>query len=104
MATNRTSRAPVASSEMPAVPLTIEGYSALHQMMRVRWSAWRQLSAPEKNEISQEAAKLMGEWEQGTSGQSALYSLIGHKGDLMLVHFRNSFDDLNRAELKLAQL
>lgn len=104
MNTNRTSRPQVASSEMPPVPLTIEGYSVLHQMMRFRWPAWRQLGAPEKNEIAQEAAKVLGEWEEGTSGQSALYSLIGHKGDLMLVHFRNSFDDLNRAEMKLAQL
>jgi chlorite dismutase len=42
--------------------------------------------------------------EQDSQGQSAFYSLIGHKGDLMLVHFRESFDDLNRAELQLAQL
>jgi len=33
-----------------------------------------------------------------------LYSLLGHKGDLMLVHFRQSFDELNQAELQLAQL
>ena len=32
------------SDEIPAVPLTIEGYSVLHQMMRVRWAAWRQLA------------------------------------------------------------
>jgi len=36
--------------------------------------------------------------EQNSSGQSALFSLIGHKGDLMLVHFRESFDELNRAD------
>ena len=35
---------------------------------------------------------------------SAVFSLLGHKGDLMLVHFRESFDQLNRAELQLAQL
>ena len=27
--------------------------------------------------------------------------MLGHKGDLMLVHFRDSFDDLNQAELQL---
>ena len=36
------------SDEIPAVPLTIEGYSVLHQMMRVRWAAWRQLAAADK--------------------------------------------------------
>ena len=32
------------------------------------------------------------------------FSLLGHKGDLMLIHFRNSFDDLNQAELDLSEL
>ncbi len=35
------------------------------------------------------------------AGQFAAYSMLGHKGDLMLVHFRDSFDDLNQAELTL---
>ena len=26
--------------------------------------------------------------------------MLGHKGDLMLIHFRNSFDELNQAELE----
>jgi hydrogen peroxide-dependent heme synthase len=30
--------------------------------------------------------------------------MLGHKGDLMLVHFRKSFDELNQAELCLARL
>src|SRR5207253_845667 len=42
--------------------------------------------------------------EQNASGQSALYSLLGHKGDLMFVHFRPTFDELNRAEMQLAKL
>ena len=104
MTATRTVRPQNATAEIPAVPLTIEGYSVLHQMMRLRWSAWRGLDRAKKTEIVQEANRLLGEWEQGKTGQSALYSLIGHKGDLMLVHFRNSFDDLNRIEMQLAQL
>jgi peroxiredoxin len=92
------------SDEIPAVPLTIEGYSVLHQMMRVRWAAWRQLGEAEKAAIADEAASVLGGMEQNTGGQSALFSLLGHKGDLMLVHFRRSFDELNLAELQLAQL
>ena len=42
--------------------------------------------------------------EKKSGGGSALFSLIGHKGDLLLVHFRNSFADLNQAELTLAGL
>jgi len=87
----------VVSDEIPAVPLTIEGYSVLHQMMRVRWAAWRQLDAAEKAAIVDEAAAVLGRMEQNSGGQSAVFSLLGHKGDLMLVHFRRSFDELNLA-------
>jgi hydrogen peroxide-dependent heme synthase len=93
-----------ASSELPAVPLTAEGYSVLHQMMRFRWTAWRELPIAARSSITHEAATVLGEMEKSSRGQSALYSLIGHKGDLMLVHFRDSFADLNQAELKLAGL
>jgi len=95
---------PQAATEVPAVPLTTEGYSVLHQMMRLRRSAWRSAPATEQAAIAQEASASLAEMEKNTSGQTALYSLIGHKGDLMLIHFRESFADLNRAELKLANL
>jgi chlorite dismutase len=93
-----------ASAEIPAVPLTTEGYSVLHQMMRFRWTAWRALPEATRSAIAQEATTVLGEMEKNANGQSALFSLIGHKGDLMLVHFRNSFAELNQTELKLAGL
>jgi hydrogen peroxide-dependent heme synthase len=95
---------PQAVTEVPAVPLTTEGYSVLHQMMRFRRSAWRVLPAAEKTAIAKEASDALGAMEKGTHGQSALFSLIGHKGDLMLIHFRESFAALNQAELALANL
>jgi hydrogen peroxide-dependent heme synthase len=104
MSSTRAVRPQAVSTETPPVPLTIEGYSVLHQMMRVRWPAWRELSAAQKDEIVNEASAALAKMEQNASGQSGLYSLLGHKGDLMLVHFRQSFDELNQAELQLAQL
>ena len=41
--------------------------------------------------------------ELNHTGQSAVFSLLGHKGDLIIVHFRRSFDELNQAELDLAR-
>jgi len=102
--TNPAARSQLTSAEIPAVPLTTEGYSVLHQMMRFRWTAWHALPESTRSSIAQEAASVLGEMEKNAGGQSALFSLIGHKGDLMLVHFRKSFADLNRAELKLAGL
>jgi peroxiredoxin len=97
-------RPQTASAEIPAVPLTTEGYSVLHQMMSFRWTAWRALPDATRSVVAEEAATVLGEMEKKSGGESALFSLIGHKGDLLLVHFRNSFADLNQAELTLAGL
>jgi hydrogen peroxide-dependent heme synthase len=91
-------------TELPAVPLTTEGYSVLHQMMRFRRSGWRALPEAERSAIAKEASEALAAMEKNSAGQSVLFSLIGHKGDLMLIHFRESFADLNRAELQLANL
>ena len=99
-----TSPPETASAQIPPVPLTIEGYSLLHQMFRIRWANWRALRPAQKAELLQEAGTVLGKMEQNSPGQSAIFSLLGHKGDLMLVHFRNSFDELNQAELDLSRL
>ena len=83
------------------VPLTLEGASILHQMFRIRWQAWKELAEDRRHEVLEEATHVFAGMEQV---QSALFSLLGHKGDLMLVHFRSSFDELNQAELCVAQL
>jgi peroxiredoxin len=87
------------STELHAVPLTLEGLSVLHQMFRFRWPEWRKLTPSRQQEIARETAAVLSAPEE--AGQSAVYSLLGHKGDLMLVHFRDSFDELNAAELQL---
>jgi peroxiredoxin len=84
---------------LPAMPLTVEGASVLHQMMRFRWPAWRALSPEARTGIVEEAASVLG-----SMPNTAVYSLLGHKGDLMFVHFRKDFDELNQAELHLARL
>jgi peroxiredoxin len=90
---------------LPAVPLTVEGASVLHQMMRFRWPAWRALAPETRSSILEEAAGALTAMEQPSDGrQSAVYSLVGHKGDLLFVHFRRSFEELNHAELALARL
>src|SRR6202046_4057803 len=95
-------RPQIAAEHLPAVPLTLEGASMLHQMLRVKWTTWKQLPAAERAGIAQEAAAALAEMEREASGQSAAFSLLGHKGDLILVHFRRSFEELNRVERLLA--
>jgi peroxiredoxin len=94
----------IATESLPPVPLTIEGASVLHQMMRVRWTDWKALPAQQRSDIVEEAQTVLAEMEKNASGASAAFSLLGHKGDLILVHFRRSFDELGQAEMKLARL
>jgi len=92
---------PAVATELPAMPLTLEGYSVLHQMFRFRWVEWRKLDQARQAKIAGEVAEAFSASEE--AGQFAAYSMLGHKGDLMLVHFRDSFDDLNQAELQLSR-
>jgi peroxiredoxin len=87
----------------PSVPETLEGWSILHQMFRVRWSTWKTLSPARRREAANEAAALLVGLENAPGGPTTLVNLLGHKGDLMLVHFRREFEALSEAELRLAR-
>jgi hydrogen peroxide-dependent heme synthase len=95
-------------SETPPVPITLEGASLLHQFFQFNWKAWRLLSAAERERISSGAVHRLTELAQPDPAaphhQSVLFSQIGHKSDLMLIHVRSSLEELNRVELQLAQL
>ena len=92
-------------AEIPAVPITLEGSCILHQIFRFNWKAWRALSAAEQERIGSAALTSLKDIAQssGETPQSALFSLLGHKGDLMLIHLRDSVQALNQVELQLAQ-
>lgn len=88
----------------PEVPLTMEGSFLLHQMMHFDRAGWNTLSAGTRDEIAGEAAAVLREMEAGGQYQSAAFSLLGHKGDLLFIHFRESLNNLNAAELRLSGL
>ncbi|HEY2842431.1 MAG TPA: hydrogen peroxide-dependent heme synthase [Bryobacteraceae bacterium] len=86
---------------VPPVPLTIEGAGILHQMLRVRWPQWRALPPAARAHALSQAAPVFGDME---AGGSAVFSLLGHKGDLMLTHFRSNFDELGEVQQQLTRL
>lgn len=95
-------------AEIPEVPLTIEGSYVLHQIFHFARPEWRQQEVFHRDRIVQSAIETLSAMEAGTkSGNpqpTAIYSMIGHKGDLMFVHFRDSLEDLHRAELAIEQM
>ena len=92
------------SAQLYPVPLSVEGYCVLHQMVRFRWAEWRKLDAVARKQIAREAAAFFSEGETRSHGQSATFSLLGDKGDLMFIHFRGSIEQLKEVELRIQQL
>jgi chlorite dismutase len=89
----------------PTVPLTLEGAGVLHQVFHFAWEPWRALDAHSRLSITNEAQQWL-ETQEGAEGgeQTAAYALLGHKGDLMLIHYRRDFVELLEAQQQLKQL
>ncbi|HEV2324165.1 MAG TPA: hydrogen peroxide-dependent heme synthase [Terracidiphilus sp.] len=93
-------------ADFPPVPLTLEGSSVLHQFYRFDWKSWRAVPAAERERIAAGFMEVLQRQERENTAapiRSAIYSQLGHKGDLILVHFRDSLEALNQIELDLAQ-
>ena len=106
----------------PPVPLTLEGSFLLHQFFRFDWKAWRSCAEGERKSCAEGERKTSAEGERKRIAaeavatlqrmeragpdapvRTALFSQLGHKGDLVLIHFRDSLEALNQVELDLAQ-
>src|SRR5690242_10462126 len=91
---------------MPEPPQTLEGWYALHDFRRIDWPRWKALSAEERAAAVAEAAAFLGAaeaHEDAAEGASALYSILGHKADLMFLHLRPTLDELNALERAFAR-
>src|ERR1700735_1847859 len=73
-------------------------------MFRVRRRQLRALDSAKRDAAINEASQLFSEMARREDGESTLFSVIGHKGDLMIVHFRRNFDELGQAEHAVAPL
>lgn len=85
-------------TSLPPVPLTLEGAALLHQFFHFDWPLWNDLTEGERDPILAEARATLTQLETGAGGQSALFRVLGHKADFLLIHFRRSFDQLSAAE------
>src|SRR5688572_13167197 len=86
----------------PFVPETLEGWSVLHLMFRLDWGRLRDASASDREEMVDEASAALAV-DNAADGATALVQLLGHKGDLMVIAFRKSFDGLGRFQLALSR-
>ncbi len=84
----------------PLVPETLEGWSLLHLMYRVRWNTLRPVLGPDRERMAEEAVQAL---TVADSGATAWVQVLGHKADLMVVCFRRSFEELAQAQLAISR-
>jgi peroxiredoxin len=88
----------------PEVPETLEGWYVQHEVYAVNWSQWRALGPLEREPLLAESTSRLTRIAAPDEGSTALFSMLGHKGDLLVIHFRPSLEALNTAKLGLRQL
>jgi len=84
----------------PFVPETLEGWSVLHLMYRVRWDRVRGLPPSEHQRLASEVTTALAVPD---AGATAFVQVLGHKADLMIICFRRTFEELAAAQLALAR-
>jgi chlorite dismutase len=82
-------------------PATNEGWYALHDFRTVDWDAWRDAPQREREAALDSGVSFLRDRVNVTDaeeGSSAVFSMLGHKADLLVVHFRPTMADLDTAE------
>ncbi len=83
---------------------TLEGWYAHHDFRTIDWASWKLMSEAERKEAIDELLGLMEEWqktEAAHQGSSGMFSILGHKADLLFLHFRPTLDELLELETAL---
>ncbi|MBX5468088.1 MAG: heme-dependent peroxidase [Firmicutes bacterium] len=80
---------------------TLEGWYVLHDFRRLNWPAWQGLGSEAR--ATAEAAwrqwwQQEGPQRSAEAGSSAAFAIVGHKADVMFLHFRRRLDDLYEVE------
>jgi peroxiredoxin len=88
----------------PFVPETLEGWGVLHLMYRVDWGRLGQAYPGDRQQMADEFVRALSTGVASPDdGATALVQMLGHKGDLMVIVFRRTFDDLGRVQLALSR-
>jgi len=91
---------------MVEAPQTEEGWFALHDFRSIDWDAWRDAPERERRRAIEEGEAFLKHRElvaDADEGDSGLFSVLGHKADLLFVHFRPSLDDLSSIERRFEE-
>lgn len=94
-------------SQQSRAPQTLEGWFALHDIRLFDRTAWSALAEADRREIAAEASAFFTQAaavKDAAEGQSGLYTVLGHKGDLLILHLRPHLHELEALEHELNRL
>lgn len=82
---------------------TMDGWYCLHDLRKINWGAWKAASTQTRDTALAELQSLLSNWEEideAKTGSNAVYTIIGHKADMILMILRPTMKELSEAELK----
>lgn len=85
------------------VPETFEGHAVLHEFFTVDWSALKKLPPDRRRAMAEEWSAFQAA-QNGEGYRTAHFATLGHKGDLLFIHFRKSYDELLTVQTAFRQL
>lgn len=81
---------------------TMDGWYCLHDLRKIDWNAWKKASIIEQEAAITELQSLITKWDvidEEKTGSHAVYSILGHKADLLFMILRPTLKELQEAEL-----
>lgn len=84
---------------------TLEGWYVLHDFRRINWPRWHRLDPKDQSQARRDLEEIFSQYGsvQPDQGSSVLYSILGHKADLLFLHFRPEPKELLTIERQLDQ-
>ncbi|MBO2943861.1 heme-dependent peroxidase [Paenibacillus sp. F411] len=86
---------------MNEAAMTLEGWYALHDFRSIHWPAWKAADEEERAVALEELNEFLSAWEatgESKQGSTAVYTIVGQKADFVLMHLRETLEELNEIE------
>lgn len=80
---------------------TLDGWYVLHDFRKIDWSAWRAASEAQRHAAMEEVHQLLEQYNEvneARTGSTTLYSIVGQKADFVIMHCRETLEDLYAVE------
>ena len=83
---------------MADAPPTDEGWFALHDFREIDWNGWRNTPERDRAAAIEAGTSFLSDAEDNGEGETAIFTITGHKADLLILHLRPTLDEVERLE------